>query len=75
MMMTMMMVVVVVVREDASIFINHRRLCLAHCLTFIRSFSKDTLMMVVIECEGRSRLFTFDDLLVWLIHSSILFCE
>ena len=72
MMMTMM--VVVVVREDASIFINRRRWRLVICLTFIRIFSKDTLMMmVVIVGERRSRLFTIDDPLVWLIHFSTAF--
>ena len=71
-MMTMMMVVVV--REDASIFINRRRWRLVICLTFIRIFSKDTLMMmVVIVGKRRSRLFTVDDPLVWLIHSSTAF--
>ena len=70
-MMTMMMVVVVVVREDASIFISRRRWRLVICLTFIRIFSKDTLMMmVVIVGERRSRLFTIDGPLVWLIHSN-----
>ena len=72
MMMTMM--VVVVVREDASIFINRRRWRLVICLTFIRIFSKDTLMMVVVIVgERRSRLFTIDDPLVWLIHFSTPF--
>ena len=43
-------------------------------LTFIRFFSKDTLMMmVVIEGEGRSRLLTIDDPFVWLNHSSTAF--
>ena len=73
-MMTMMMVVVVVVREDASIFISRRRWRLVICLTFIRIFSKDTLMMmVVIVGERRSRLFTIDDPLVWPIHFSTAF--
>ena len=72
-MMTMMMVVVMV-REYASIFINRRRWRLVICLTFIRIFSKDTLMMmVVIVGERRSRLFTIDDPLVWLIHFSSAF--
>ena len=62
------------VREDAFIFINHRRSCPANFLTLIRFFSIDILMMmVVIEGEGRSRLFTFDDPFVWLTHSSIPF--
>ena len=61
----MMMTMVVVVREDASVFMNRHRRRLVICLTFIRIFSKDTLMMmVVIVGERRSRLFTVDDPLV-----------
>ena len=74
MMMTMMMLVVVV-REDASIFFSRRRWRLVICLTFIRIFSKDTLMMAVIVGERRSRLFTIDDPLVRLIHFSTAFCN
>ena len=54
----MMMTMVVVVREDASVFMNRHRRRLVICLTFIRIFSKDTLMMMVaIMGERRSRLF------------------
>ena len=57
---TMMMV-----REDAFIFLNHRRLRLLNFIILIRFFSMDIVMMVmVIEGEGRSRLFTFDYLFV-----------
>ena len=44
-------------------------------LKFIRIFSEDTLMMVVIVGERRSRLFTIDDPLVRLIHFSTASCN
>ena len=71
---TLMIMVVAVASEDASIFINHRRWFLVLFLTFIRFFSIGTLIMVVVIVgERRSRLFTIDDPLVWLIHFSTPF--